>query len=84
MAQNHNNSRKVRNIKTVMSLNKDICPKCENQVKEEGLGCEECGYWFHISCLEISKEQYNFISDKEELLFVCKTCKNKNKLKKTR
>ena len=34
-----------------MSSNKDICPKCENQVKEE-------------------------------LQFVCKNCKNKNKFKK--
>ena len=62
-----------------MSSNKDICPICENQVKEEGLGCENCEFWFHITCVNISKEQYNFISQKEELLFVCKSCKVKSK-----
>lgn len=71
--------RRSKSNKSIMSNNKDICSKCENPVIDEGLGCELCGFWFHISCLDITKEQYEFISSKAELLFVCSSCKNDNK-----
>ena len=43
------------------SLNSDICPICSIIVSEIdcGLLCDECSYWCHASCLNISKTLYN-------------------------
>ena len=73
--------RKSKSTLKMMSENKDICTICENQVKarEKGIGCEKCDQWWHIKCLNIKEDHYDFICSNKELCYICKDCKNKPK-----
>ena len=77
MAQTGNKKKKT--VKSSINENKDMCPKCKTNVKEERLWCEMCHNCFHIECLKISKDQYSFITANKDIYFVCKTCKYKDK-----
>ena len=60
-----------------ITKNIDICPECENTVddNENGLNCEDCNKWWHARCLNISSEKYKWLSDSENIVYVCKECK---------
>ena len=62
----------------VLSKNLDICPICQNEVEseEEGLNCEECQQWWHAPCCKISHEKYQWLTENDNILFVCDNCKN--------
>ncbi|XP_054287733.1 uncharacterized protein LOC129003463 [Macrosteles quadrilineatus] len=45
--------------------NEDICPVCKNAVLDDGKGvfCEFfCRKWYHSECVQISCEEYNYMS----------------------
>ena len=48
--------------KTLIADNKDVCPECNNHVKDDdkALECEDCIQWWHIQCIGINTEEYKF------------------------
>ena len=63
----------------VLAKGLDICPVCQNSVREEdkGLNCDECQQWWHSSCCNISEEKYEWLAEDDNILFVCDHCKVK-------
>jgi len=55
------------------------CAVCSKIVSNEDLAleCEICETWFHISCEDITKQEYDFLSDHKSVHWYCSTC-NKN------
>lgn len=58
------------------SDNKDICEKCNTKVEAShfGLCCELCEGWFHIKCVNISKECYEALRKVPGSHWFCDTC----------
>ena len=50
-----NKTSKMQNQGTPAQLNLDICPDCENHVKDtqKSLMCEKCMQWWHPKCAGI-------------------------------
>lgn len=54
----------------------DICPVCENHVKqnEMGLQCEQCKQWYHAKCDNFSEDEYTLAQSKKNLKYICPKC----------
>ena len=63
----------------------DMCKGCKIKVKrnDEGLKCDECDGWYHVSCENINKELYKVLKEYEELLWLCSSCESTRKNKKS-
>ena len=59
------------------AMSKDTCPHCSKSVEEDdfALACEVCDNWFHISCEEVSEDEYSFLKDHKSIVhWYCKSC----------
>lgn len=58
------------------SDNKEVCDKCKVKVEASHLGicCEFCEGWFHIKCVNISKECYEALRIVTGSHWFCDTC----------
>ena len=52
------------------------CPRCNEVVEKDGVGCEICDKWFHFKCEELSEEQYEQMMKPETkcMHWFCKDC----------
>ena len=66
---------------SVLSNNNDICPDCENTVKDndKGIICDCCDHWWHSSCGKISPKEYEIIGKNPNLKWFCNDCNSKEK-----
>lgn len=51
----------------------DICPICKVFVNE-GVGCDSCPQWYHIKCVKIPKDVYNYMQSNNNLKWYCCSC----------
>ena len=54
------------------------CPKCQQQVKDKGkddaIGCDVCSKWYHLSCSDLSKTQFQILCKVKSFEWVCPKC----------
>ena len=69
-------------IQEYQYTSEDFCGKCGKNFYQcrstvKLIGCDQCGAWYHISCVGISKQQYEYYSEPNNTdSWVCKNCKN--------
>lgn len=72
----------VKDAKTSIGENKDICPDCQNHVKksQRGLICEAkgCDQWYHAQCVNIETEEYNYLTKQKNVKWYCNNCINRD------
>ena len=68
---------KMARLEKAGEMNTDKCRICKQKVKEKqrGLRCDNCEYWFHGSCEEVSEEEYKYLTLMEDIAWYCKDCK---------
>ena len=51
---------------------KNPCGKCERPVRsnQRGIQCEDCMFWHHIKCIEMTVSEYNSLSISTDSWFV--------------
>ncbi len=56
---------------------KEVCGKCEAVIKqkETSLNCSTCKIPFHTKCYQISDAKYQLLTENEDLLWFCKSCR---------
>ena len=69
----------------VLGQNLDICPVCENNVKDDdnGIECNVCSQWWHAPCCNIDDRQYEWLKNGDseyDIKFTCKNCKGEDTL----
>ena len=77
-AQDNRKSRSPDNHKKDNEDNEHSkCGECRRKVAdgEEGILCDECGYWYHIRCGKLAKKIYELIIKHKELEWRCPNCK---------
>ena len=63
-------------LECVEDLVKNPCGKCERPFRSNrGIQCEDCMFWHHIKCIEMTVGEYNSLSISTDSWF-CKNCKN--------
>jgi len=52
------------------------CPLCNKVVNDSDLAleCEICDQWYHINCVDISEDEYTFLSAHKSVHWYCMTC----------
>ena len=56
--------------------NKYPCGICDRPVAKNhrGLECDECGYWVHIKCGDVTSTDYELLLLKEQFTWICPRC----------
>lgn len=54
----------------------DECKHCSKRVgdRDQGIQCDQCGYWIHAQCEKVSPQLYNSIESGETKLWFCGEC----------
>ena len=54
------------------------CPKCQKQVKDKGkdnaIGCDVCFKWYHLSCSDLTKTQFQILCSEKSFEWICTKC----------
>ena len=54
------------------------CPQCQKQVKDKGkdnaIGCDVCLKWYHLSCSDLTKTQFQILCKVKSFEWVCTKC----------
>ena len=54
------------------------CPKCLQQVKDKGkddaIGCDVCLKWYHLSCSDLTKAQFQILCKIKSFEWICPKC----------
>ena len=54
------------------------CPKCQQQVKDRGkddaIGCDVCSKWYHLSCSDLTKSQFQILCKVKSFEWICSKC----------
>lgn len=71
-------TRKSREMEEKDGKIASLCPVCKVGVKKEdkAVSCEICNLWFHISCENVTAEQYKFLAKEENsrIHWFCSDC----------
>ena len=54
------------------------CPKCQVKVQDKGkddaIGCDVCSKWYHLSCSELTKTQFQTLCKVKSFEWICPKC----------
>jgi hypothetical protein len=53
----------------------DNCGTCHKKVST-GISCEICYSWWHLKCVNLVKESFDFLSGCDQVHWYCETCNN--------
>ena len=51
----------------------DICGTCHKMVST-GISCEICNSWWHLKCVNLAEESFDFLSSSDQVHWFCETC----------
>ena len=54
------------------------CPKCQQKVKDksqdDAIGCDVCSKWYHLSCSDLTKTQFQVLCKVKSFEWICPRC----------
>ncbi len=65
----------------VLQDNIDLCPDCQNHVKDEdkGINCDQCKQWWHARCAKVTNKEYEVLGKSSNFRWYCKECSCKER-----
>lgn len=67
--------KKRSRIQSTSSLEGEICVTCNKVAEDEAVECQWCAKWQHIKCANLSKSEYDLLSNcSDQIVFFCSVC----------